>query len=65
MVKFTNAVGAKSVSAVNQDSGNTLSNVVLETTELANVEASWLVVQLDNIHLFWLLKIVVHFVFLK
>ena len=62
MVQFADAIRTERVSTVNEDSGNSLSNVVLETTELANVEPSWLVVQLDDIHLFWLLKIVVHII---
>ena len=53
MMEFADAVGTESVPTVNQDSGNALADVVFEAAELADVEATRLVVQLNNVDLFW------------
>jgi len=44
VVELLDAVGAESVATVYQDARDSFSNVVLETTELANIQASGLVV---------------------
>ena len=49
VVKSLDAAGAQSVSAVHQDAWDTLADVVLETTELADVKASRAVVQVQDL----------------
>ena len=45
MVKLLDAVCAKGVTAVDQDARDSLADVVLEGTELTDVQAAGLVVQ--------------------
>ena len=53
-MEFWDAVGAERVTAVNKDSRDTLSYVVFEAAELADVKATRLVVELDDgVHFFW------------
>ena len=44
MMQLTDAVGAERVPAVYQDARNTLAHIVLEATELTDVEAARLVI---------------------
>ena len=48
VVELLNAVGAKGVSAVHEDARDPLSDVVLESAELANVEPTRLVVHIHD-----------------
>jgi len=45
MMQFLDAACAESVSTVNQDTGDTLSHIVLLSAELADVKSSKLVVE--------------------
>ena len=49
MVKLLDAVSAEGVATVDQDARNALTNIVLETAELTDVEASRLVVQVHHV----------------
>ena len=44
MMQLTDAVRAECVPAVHEDAGNTFAHIVLEATELTNVEATRLVI---------------------
>ena len=53
-MEFWNAVGAECVPAVNKDARDAFSNVVFEAAELADIQATRLVVKLDDgVHFFW------------
>ena len=51
MMQLTNAVGAERVPTVHKDPGDALAHVVLEPAKLADVEATRLVIQCDDVHL--------------
>lgn len=53
MVQLANAIRAQGVPAVDQNTRDPFSDVVLEATKLADVKATRLVIELDNIHLLW------------
>ena len=48
MVKLLDAMSAKSMAAVDQNSGNSLANVVLERAELADVKSTRFIVKVHN-----------------
>ena len=52
MMELCDAAGAKGVTAVHQNPGDPLSDVVFLTTELTDVQAPGRIVQLDDIHFF-------------
>ena len=51
-MQLRNAVGAEGVSAMHQNSGNTLAHVVLETAKLTDIKTARFVVKLDDVHFF-------------
>lgn len=51
MMQLTNAVCAQGVSTVDEYPRDALAHVVLESAELADVEASRLVIQLNHVDL--------------
>ena len=49
MVQLLNAIRAERVSTMNQNAWNPLSNVILQATELADIESARLIVQVHQI----------------
>ncbi len=51
MVQSVTTVCAKSMATVHQNTRNALSNIILETTELADIKLARLIVQIhDSVH---------------
>lgn len=59
MVELLDAVGAKGVSAMDQNAWDALANVVLEAAKLADIKTTRLIVQVHYVHFFTMIAIII------